>query len=623
MILERLNELYGRLLTQYDEAGSKPVCLVPTYGFSDEKIGYFLVLDENGCLRSVQPNRFAVTKGKKTQDEDRRVRVPCAFGRSGKFTEKAFSQGKNIAFFLWDKPEFLLGVTLNDKKVEIADLPFRAFRARHVDLIGASLDKGLQAVVKFLKNWDPKKFSEDSRFTPEMLNSNFTFKLEGDLGIIAEREAATEIWRLYWDTQKNPVQRQCLIRGEIGSLAETHPMLKVPGGQTSGVAIVTYNESAYESLGKSQGDNAPVSEQAAFAYTTALNYMLRRENGHCLSIGDSSTVFWAQAKTSKEEVQAVSFFSAFANPPTDDGQATKLGFSLEKIAKGRPFEEITPDLDPSTRFYVLGVAPNAARLSIRYWLDSSLGVLAQRIREHWLDMQIEPQPWQAEKPPSIQKLLLEVVPLRKKDGRYDYMSRKLDDIPPRLAGDFLRSILTGQRYPRALLTQIVQRLRTDGDINGLRVALIKAVLQRDHRKGFLKEGVPMSLDLENAPLAYRLGCLFAVLAKAQSDAIPGANATIVDRYYGTASSVPYSVFPRLIAGFQNHISKLRKSEDTKGWAVNHERQMNNILATLSASFPKQLTIEQQGQFAVGYYHQRQSFIVKKSDASETESTPST
>lgn len=133
----------------------------------------------------------------------------------------------------------------------------------------------------------------------------------------------------------------------------------------------------------------------------------------------------------------------------------------------------------------------------------------------------------------------------------------------------------------------------------------------------------MSLDLENAPLAYRLGCLFAVLAKAQGDAIPGANATIVDRYYGTASSVPYSVFPRLIAGFQNHLSKLRKSEDTKGWAVNHERQMSNILATLPASFPKQLTIEQQGQFAVGYYHQRQSFFVKKSDAPETESTPST
>lgn len=266
---------------------------------------------------------------------------------------------------------------------------------------------------------------------------------------------------------------------------------------------------------------------------------------------------------------------------------------------------------------MLGLAPNAARLSIRYWMDSTLGELGQRLSEHWQDMQMEPVPWRPEQPPSIWRCLIETAPLR-----------KTENIAPQLAGEWLRSILTGQRYPRQLLTQIVQRLRSDGDINGLRAALIKAVLHRDHRKGFTKEAIPMSLELENAPLAYRLGCLFAVLEKAQSDAVPGANATIVDRYYGTASSVPYSVFPRLIAGCQNHLSKLRKDKTKIGWAINLDKLLSGILDALPHSFPKQLSIEQQGQFAVGYYHQKQNFFVKKSDAqasegqAETESTPS-
>ena len=621
MILSRLNELYDRLLHQYDETGSKPVCLVPPYGFSDEKIGYLLVLDEQGLLKDVRSNFVEIKRGKKTLFEDRRMRMPCAFGRTGKFTEKAFTEGKNIAFFLWDKPEFLLGVPLNGKKLETTDLPFRAFKAKQKELIGVSQDKGLQAVLKFLEHWDFKNFESDPRFNPEMLTANFSFKLEGDLGVIAEREEAVKIWLQYWEGQRNPVDRQCLVSGVVGSLAQTHPALKVPGGQTSGVAIVTYNERAYESFGKSQGENAPVSEQAAFAYTTALNYLLRRENGHCLSIGDTSTVFWAQAKDAEQEELAVDLFTAMLNPPAEEeGQSKQVRLSLEKIAKGRPLQEVAPDLDPGARFFVLGLAPNAARLSIRYWLDTDLGELGQRLGEHWQDMQIDPLPWQLNHPPSVQQFLLEIVPLRKKDGRYDYHGRKFDDIPPQLAGEFLRSILTGQRYPRQLLTQIVQRLRSDGDINGRRAALIKAVLHRDHRKGFTKEAIPMSLELENAPQAYRLGCLFAVLEQAQRGALGDVNASIVDRYYGTASSVPYAVFPRLIAGYQNHLSKIRK--DKPGLAVNLDKQLGSILSRLPASFPKQFTIEQQGQFAVGYYHQKQSFFTKKVDSSSSDSTPS-
>ncbi len=616
MILSRLNDLYYRLADRFDDSGLRPVCLVPPYGFSDEKIGYLLVIDRSGQLIDVQPNFTQVEYGKTLRQEERRLRVPCAFLRTGVFTEKAFNAGKNVSFFLWDKPEFLLGVTLAENKIKLSELPFRAFRAKHEKLIGSSEDVGLSAVLRFIKSWEPKHFLVHPLFQrlmtdtkQKLLKFNFAFKLDGDLGAIADRDAAKIAWLLHWNSQRNGIVRQCLVEGELGPVADTHAPLKVPGGQTSGVFIVSYNEAAYESLGKKQGDNAPVSEQAAFAYTTSLNFLLRRENGQCLSVGDTSTVYWAQARSAIEEQQALDFFSAFADPPTDESQSRKLAFSIENIASGRPFEEVAPDLDPGTRFFVLGLAPNASRLSIRYWLESNLGELGQNLMEHWSDLQIEPAAWSAQHPPSLWRCLIQTAPLG-----------KTENIPPRLAGEWLRSILTGQRYPRQMLTQIIHRLRSDGDVSGLRAALIKAVLHRDFRKGLLKETIPMSLDLENAPVAYRLGCLFAVLERAQGEAIPSANSTIVDRYYGTASSVPYSVFPRLIAGFQNHVSKIRK--DKPGFAVSLSKAIGGILDALPPSFPKQLSIVQQGQFAVGYYHQRQSFYSKKLSEPETEATSS-
>jgi CRISPR-associated protein Csd1 len=607
MILQRLNELYGRLLENPDSVTGQP--RVPPYGFTDENISYCLVLSKAGELVDIQDVRDTSEKKPKA----RRLSVPQPAKRTSGVKPN----------FLWDKTAYMLGIEGNKDKTTAKEMPWvlaekthAAFKQFHLNLLVNQDDAGLIALRQFLVDWKPEQFSH-APFTLEHVDANVVFKLDGEVGYIHERSAAKRLWLsllnpVAQNENESPnVHGMCLVTGEQAPLSRLHPAIKgVYGGQSSGGSIVSFNAEAYESFGKSQGDNAPVSEEAAFAYTTALNYMLRRENGHCLSIGDTSTVFWAHAKSAQAESQAVAFFSAFANPPDDDSQRKKLGVSLEKIAKGRPFEEIAPDLDPKTRFYVLGLAPNAARLSIRYWLDSTLGELGQCLSEHWQDMQIEPLPWRPEQPPSVWRCLIQTAPLG-----------KTENIAPQLAGEWLRSILTGRRYPRALLTQIVQRLRSDGDMNGLRVALIKAVLQRDHRKGFLKEATPMSLDLENAPLAYRLGCLFAVLERAQSEAIPGANATIVDRYYGTASSVPYSVFPRLIAGFQNHVSKIRK--DKPGFAVNLGKQIGNILDLLPPTFPKQLSVEQQGQFAVGYYHQKQSFFVKKDAAVDTESTPST
>lgn len=605
MILSSLNALYYRLLENPDPVSGQ--ARVPPFGFTDENISYCLVLSKTGDLVDIQDVRDTSEK----KPKPKRLSVPRPEKRTSGIKPN----------FLWDKTAYVLGIEGNKDKKTAKETPWvinaktnEAFQQVHGHRLEKNDDLGLSALHQFLVLWKPERFAQ-APFSSEHVDANLIFKLDGEAGYIHERPAAKKLWLSLieptGDDEKTPSNvGTCLVSGQQAVLSRLHPAIKgVYGGQSSGGSIVSFNAEAYESYGKSQGDNAPVSEQAAFAYTTALNYLLRRENGHCLSIGDTSTVFWAQAKEAQQEQEAVSLFASIVNPPTDEGQSNKVKHTLEKIAKGRPFEEVAPEVDPSTRFYVLGLAPNAARLSIRYWMDSTLGELGQHLSAHWQDMQIMPLPWSPEQPPSVWRCLIETAVLR-----------KTENILPQLAGEWLRSILTGQRYPRQVLTQLVQRLRSDGDVNGLRAALIKAVLHRDHRKGFTKEAIPMSLELENAPLAYRLGCLFAVLEQAQRGALGDVNSSIVDRYYGTASSVPYSVFPRLIAGCQNHLSKVRK--DKPGYAVNLDKQLGGVIASLPHSFPKQLTIEQQGQFAVGYYHQKQSFFTNKDSVPSASTTPS-
>jgi len=605
MILNSLNALYYRLLGNHDPVSGQS--RVPPFGFTDENISYCLVLSKTGDLVDIQDVRDTSEK----KPKPRRLSVPRPEKRTSGIKPN----------FLWDKTAYVLGIEGNKDKKAAKQTPWvmnaktnEAFQQVHGHRLEKNDDLGLKALHQFLVSWKPERFSQ-TPFSPDHVDANVIFKLDGEAGYIHERPAAKQLWLSLIEPAGDEEKTTgnvgiCLVTGQQAKLSRLHPAIKgVYGGQSSGGSIVSFNAEAYESFGKSQGDNAPVSEQAAFAYTTALNYLLRRENGHCLSIGDTSTVFWAQAKEAQQEQEATSFFASIVNPPTDEGQSNKVKHTLEKIAKGRPFEEVAPEVDPSTRFFVLGLAPNAARLSIRYWMDSTLGELGQHLSAHWQDMQIMPLPWSPEQPPSVWRCLIETAVLR-----------KTENISPQLAGEWLRSILTGQRYPRQVLTQLVQRLRSDGDVNGLRAALIKAVLHRDHRKGFTKEAIPMSLELENAPLAYRLGCLFAVLEQAQRGALGDVNSSIVDRYYGTASSVPYSVFPRLIAGCQNHLSKVRK--DKPGFAVNLDKQLGSVIASLPHSFPKQLTIEQQGQFAVGYYQQKQSFFTKKDSVPSASTTPS-
>ncbi len=601
MILASLARYYRRLAAK-DEMGNPKV---PPYGFSEEKIGWILVLDKEGRLKTVVPN---LTADKKPQPK--LMSVPQSFKRPGT-TPKPF--------FLWDKTSYSLGVEVNKNKAEAKEKPFTssektfdAFKQYHLDLLQNSEDEGLQALCRFLRNWLPENFAAE-KLPAEMLDANIAFSLEKPTALIHKREAAQSLWAGCLKSDE-ALEGLCLISGDTAPIARLHPAIKgVFGGQSSGGSIISFNKEAFASFGKEQGANAPVSEQSAFAYTTALNYLLRRENNHCLTIGDASTVFWAEADDSATAQAAEGFFAQVFTPPDDEQESAKVFNVLEQMSKGRPLQEIAPELSPNTRFYILGLAPNAARISVRFWLDTTFGQLAENLAQHWQDLALDPCAWKT--PPSIFKLLLETaIKFKNSEGRYE--KPKAETISPMLAGEMTRAVIGGTPYPLSLLSQLITRIRADGDVNGLRVAVMKAVLERRFRKGFIEEGVPMSLNNESPNRAYLLGRLFAVLERIQYQALGELNAGIADRYYGSASAVPFSVFPRLLSGAKHHLLRLRK--DKAGMAVNLDKDLGEIIAKLPETFPRHLSIDEQGRFAIGYYHQKQSYFAKKETAETIE-----
>ena len=371
MILASLARYYRRLAAENDEMGNPKV---PPYGFSEEKIGWILGLDKEGRLKTVIPN---LTADKKPQPKLMSVPRP----------EKRTSGIKPN--FLWDKTAYALGVEANKNKAEAKEKPFTpsektfdAFKQYHLDLLQNSEDEGLQALCRFLQNWQPAYFAAEN-LPIEMLDANIAFSLEKPTALIHKREAAQTLWAGCLKSDE-ALEGLCLISGDTAPIARLHPAIKgVFGGQSSGGSIISFNKEAFASFGKEQGANAPVSEQSAFAYTTALNYLLRQRNqeanNHCLTIGDASTVFWAEADDNATAQAAEGFFVHVFTPPDDEQESAKIFNVLEQIGKGRPLQEIAPELSPNTRFYILGLAPNAARISVRFWLDTTFGQLAENL----------------------------------------------------------------------------------------------------------------------------------------------------------------------------------------------------------------------------------------------------
>ncbi len=595
MILQALTRYYQRLIDRGTEG-------IAAYGYSPEKISYAILLSPEGEVVQVQDIRD--TTG--TRPQPRMISVPQPEKRTAGIKSN----------FLWDKTSYVLGASANSKR---ADKEHEAFKSLHEEALAGTEDPGLTAFLAFLEKWSPDQFCLP-HFSEDMLDTNMVFRLDGEHAYLHERPAAQAIRAGLSSSESDTggdgnATATCLVRGEQLSIARLHPAIKgVSGAQSSGASIVSFNLDAFTSYGKSQGENAPVSEQAAFAYTTILNHLLRRgeHNRQRLQVGDTTVVFWAEADNAGQAEKAELTFAELLNPPPEDGpEAQRIRRVLDGVASGRPLDDIDPGLAPGTRMYVLGLAPNASRLSIRFWQADTLEVLTRRVVEHRKDLNLEPSPWRTE--PSVWRLVLATAPSR--EGR-----AKSEDIPPQLAGEMMRAILTGHRYPGSLLANLVMRMRTDGDVSGVRVAMCKAVIARALRIQHSLEEIPVSLDTQSTQPGYLLGRLFAALEYVQRSALGGqVNATIRDRYYGAASATPASIFPVLLRNTQNHMSKLRK--ERPGLAVVLEKEISEIIGGMPERFPRSLKIEDQGRFAIGYYHQSQAHFSKRH--SDEEAAPET
>lgn len=563
MILQALKGYYDRK-AQDPDGGLAP------QGFEWKEIPFVIVLDTKGGLVQIEDTRSGEGKKKRAKP----FLVPQGVKKTSGVAANA----------LWDNAEYVLGVDSKGKAKRVIEQHI-AFKARLAEL--PDDDAGALAVKDFLDNTQLDKLAAFPVWE-EIMKTNpvMTFRLQGERDLVCQ---SPPIIRLF---QKKPGNVEathaiCLMSGESAEIERLHPAIKgVWGAQTSGANIVSFNQRSFESYGKEQrqGENAPVGKTAVFAYTTALNHLLGKDSKQRLQVGDASTVFWSDAPDELED----SFSDIFGEPPKDDpDRNTRAVESLYRSVQSGAF---ATDND-STRFFVLGLAPNAARISVRFWHVGTVAEMAGRIRKHFDDLRINHAPH--EKPYlSLFRLLVNTAALG-----------KADNIPPNLAGDTLRSILSGLPYPATLLQAAIRRIRAEHEIDYPRAALIKAYINRKSGKEELK----VSLDETNTNQAYRLGRLFAVLERAQERANPGINATIRDRYYSSASATPSTAFPILMRLKNHHISKL----ENRGEAVNLEKLIGSIADGISSNgFPHHLSLEDQGRFAIGYYHQRQAFFTK-------------
>jgi CRISPR-associated protein Csd1 len=562
-ILQALDRYYDRMDARGD---------VVRPGWSIEPLGVALELSPDGALLGTA--LLVDRRGKGMPG-----RVPKWFGRSG---------SGSTPYFLWDNAAYALGLGAKDPGKTARD--HAAFKELHLSELADETDPGLAALRRFLETWTPDR-ALAPKLDDKALLLNFAFRLQGENEFLHERPAAeAHVDRLRARTQSGE-SGFCLVRGAHLPLVRLHPKIKgIDGAASAEVPLVSFNNDAFTSYGKDQGYNAPTSEDAAFRYGAALNALLARGGRNRLRIADASVAFWADASEAAAHAAEEIFgtmLGARQEAPDDDGQqAARLRESLRAVAQGAPLSRLAPDLRDGVRFHVLALAPNAARLSVRAWLSDDFSRFAIALARHQEDLTIDPLPWGA-RWPSVHYLLLRTTALQE-DAK---------NIPSGLTGAVLEAVLAGTPYPRTLLVAAILRLRAGDDASrGWHAAVIKACLVRTK----LEEPPPVSLDPANTSEAYQLGRLFAVLEAAQREALGRVNASIADRYYGAASATPARVFGALMRGARSHISTAHKLN--KGRWI--EGRLQSIIDMLPPSLPRTLRLEDQGRFAIGYYHER-------------------
>ncbi len=596
MILQALKEYYDRKAADTESQMAPP-------GFEWKEMPFVIVLKPDGTPVNIE----------KTHEI------------GGKFylVPQAVKKTINVeANLLWDNPEYVLGVVLkgkkrSDKKTD-DDIKKRVSKQhnsfiKRIDSIGDIPDAGLQAVKRFLQIENKVSLLRALGEPWDRLldsGSNLTFKLAGDSVLVLERPAVTSAIQSANEEATGEIIT-CIVTGQKDYIQLVHPPIRRIFGGKAETNIVSFNLDAFKSYSKDQGANAPIGKTAASAYTKALNHLLAKNSTQRMQVGDASTVFWAE-KANDLEQQLADFFD---EPRKDDPD--RCVRAVESLFRSIENGAFITDETEKNRFYVLGLSPNSSRIAIRFWIVGTIAEMGIKIYQHFTDTEIVPPKNNKNDWPKWQSLNA-LLAATANETKYDknkhslvYYCGRYFDVKPNLAGDTMRAILEGLPYPQTLLQTAIRRIRAEHEITYSRAALIKACINRSTRfkNTNIKEELKMSLDENNTNIGYRLGRLFATLEKIQQEANPGINTTIRDRFYGAASGTPVAVFGNLMRLKNHHLAKLGSA----GRRVFFEKRLGQIIDGVEAkiAFPAHLNLEDQGRFAIGYYHQMQDFFIKK------------
>lgn len=587
MILQSLKEYYDRVLHSED-------MVIAPEGWEAKEISFIVVLQSDGKFHHIEDTRESFSKkliGKK-------YIVPNGVKRSSGVA----------ANLLWDNPTYLFGVISNKTKLKaekegnekIKKILERAEKSkedfRNVLQSRLSTCKSVEPILIFLNNEKLEDICKDPLWE-ELKNSDaqVTFKILGDDKIICEKKEVKDCINNLKSNTDAVANSICCVTGERDEIERIHKSIKgVKDTQAVGGNIISFNFPASESYGKrkGQGLNSSVGKKAAFAYTTALNMLLDKNSKQRLLVGDATTVFWASKCCDLEDN-----FLSFFDEPKDENPNALCDAVKELYCSVKNGKYNNNDND--NVFHVLGLSPNIARISIRFWKTGKISDFANNIAKYFDDLSIV-KPVKEPEHYSLWRLLVNVS-----------AQGKSDNIPPKLAGELLRAIMDNTPFPVSLLQAALQRIRSEPErrVTPIRAAIIKAYINRYERVYCPNnKELFMSLDVNQSSIGYQLGRLFAVLAKIQSEAQPGINTTISDRFYASACSTPVTVFANLLRLKNHHLAKI----EAKGRVVFFESLLGEIIGKLSF-FPPHLDMNEQGKFAIGYYHQWQSFFVKKSE----------
>ena len=542
-------------------------------GWSPVKVSWGLELDADGQVKSLLPLGSMDAKSKQ-------------FSRTMTLPNKLKSTSRASSNFLWDNSEYILGL---GKKENTTEKNFQACVWRHQEILKDVKHPFAQAIVKFFDGWKPENSFENpiikTNIKELIKGGNIVFVMEDSNGELQFAHDVPEIRRAWDETYISMGSEEvgrCLVTGEKTPIAILHPSISgVYGAKSFGALLVSFNMEASESYGKEQGRNAPVGKYAAFAYGAALNYMVGHADFHG-RLGDTTLVYWAEGA---EPAYGSAFMAMMGMGGEDKNEITQKELSgvLTALCQGHTVKWANVPLNPENRFYILGLAPNASRLSVRFFLQDSFDAFVKHYQKHQERLNIVRPAFDERETLSIWALLRETVNPNSRDK----------SAQPQLVGEMLRA---------------------EKEINRGKAAIIKAYLlrnvveQQKDQTHVYKEVLDVELNEQSTYLPYRLGRLFAVLEAVQQKANPNINTTIKDRYFNSACATPALVFPTLLRLAQSHLSKIGG-----GAEVYYDKMITELLGDVTQSYPLRLSLQDQGIFQIGYYHQKQKLFTKKEE----------